>query len=196
MTRPPETVTAPELAKYIAANYEIAGGETPFVLGAIEAALTAICSVQEGPKGGNSENRGALSPRRPRKSAKRRKSRAVTGRAVFHRAATIRVALREFCEARSVKVEDLTQAGCSDEFLVQARQDFCQLAKRLGAGSIITADVLGVSAYQVRFWRSPELRRNKRERAKHVRRARREGNAGPGRGEAPRADGAGCHPAG
>lgn len=197
-SRPEDTVTVPELVRFIAANYEIAGGETPFVLDTIKAALMAICAVQDEPKGGISENGVALSAGEPRKPAKRRKSRAIPGRAVYHRAAIVRIALREFCEARDITVADLIKTDCRDEFMVQARQDFCQLARRLGAGSIITADVLGVSSYRVRFWRSAELRTHKRERAKHVRRERRERerNAGIGAAQTSGADGAGCHPAG
>jgi hypothetical protein len=79
---------------------------------------------------------------------------------IYIRLAKCRELLAEFCGSRRILVEDITGLD-RDQFLVEARREFCNIAKAAGIGPIITGKVIHRSHWTVQFHTNAAMRERK-----------------------------------
>jgi hypothetical protein len=80
---------------------------------------------------------------------------------VYMRGLRCRELLAEFCASRDVLLEDMVGHD-RDQFLVEARRDFCNVAKEAGFGPILTGKALHRSHWTVQYHTKPAMRARKK----------------------------------
>lgn len=95
---------------------------------------------------------------------------------VYLRGIRCRELLAEFCAGRGILIEDVVGHD-RDRFLVDARREFCNIAKAAGFGPILTGKALHRSHWTVQYHTKPAMRARKIVYGKARRRAKLEDRA-------------------